>query len=143
MRSALGIAVVLLFAGLTFAEKAVEFDDWKVHYSVIPSTFISKEVAEKHKIVRGKDRALCNISVIDPDGDSYEAKVSGSYKNLMGQELKLKFKTIKESDAVYFLASFKFTEGEKLKFEIDVEFDDRKETLTFEQEVYSSLGEND
>ncbi len=142
MRNYLGVAVVLLVAGLAFAEQAVEFDDWKVHYSVIPSTFISKEVAEKHKLVRGNDRALCNISVIDPDGDSFEAKVAGNYKNLMGQELKLKFKTIKESDAVYFLASFKFTEGEKLKFEIDVEFDDRKETLTFEQEVYSSLGES-
>lgn len=142
MRNYLGVAVVLLVAGLAFAEQAVEFDDWKVHYSVIPSTFISKEVAEKHKLVRGNDRALCNISVIDPDGDSFEAKVTGNYKNLMGQELKLKFKTIKESNAVYFLASFKFTEGEKLKFEIDVEFDDRKETLTFEQEVYSRLGES-
>ncbi|MCY4144294.1 MAG: DUF4426 domain-containing protein [Gammaproteobacteria bacterium] len=139
MRSFLSLVVILLVAGITFAEQSVEFDDWTVHYSVIPSTFISKEIAEKHKIVRGKDRAVCNISVVDPDGNSYEAKVSGGFKNLMGQDLKLNFKTIKESEAVYFLASFKFTEGEKLKFEIEVEFEEHEETVKFEQEVYSRL----
>ncbi len=143
MKKWLSLVAFLLVAVATFAEQSVEFDDWTVHYSVIPSTFISKEVAEKHKIVRGKDRAVCNISVVDPDGNSYEAKVSGGYKNLMGQDLKLNFKTIKESDAIYFLASFKFTDGEKLKFEIDVEFEEQEETVKFEQEVYSRLDDTD
>ena len=134
---------LLSMATIIFAEQSVEFGDWTVHYSVIPSTLISKEVAEKHKIVRGDDRAICNITVVDPDGTPHEAKVGGSFKNLMGQTTKLKFKTIKEGKAVYSLANFKFSDGEKLKFKIEVELPDGKEKIEFEQEVYAQVHEEE
>ena len=118
-------------------EQSAEFDDWTIHYSVIPSTFLSKEVAEKHNIVRGKNRALCNITVIDPQGNPQESTVTGSFKNLLGQDVKLKFKTVTEAKAVYSIASFKFSEGEKLKFKITVELPDGDETVEFEQEIHS------
>lgn len=120
-------------------EQSVELGDYTVHYSVIPSTLIPKETAERHGIVRGKNRALCNITVIDSEGDPYETEVTGEFKNLMGQSTKLKFKVIKEAEAVYSLASFKYTDGENLKFDITVELPDGKESFKFEQKVYSNV----
>lgn len=132
-------AIALILGVAAFGEQSVELGDYTVHYSIIPSTLIPKETAERHKIVRGKNRALCNITVVDSEGKPYEAEVTGEFKNLMGQTIKLKFKTIKESDAVYSLSSFKFTDGENLKFEVEVKLPDGKESLKFEQKVYSNL----
>ena len=138
MKQVLGV-IGLLLGIAAFGEQSVELGDYTVHYSVIPSTLIPKETAERHKIVRGNNRALCNITVVDSEGEPYEAEVTGEFKNLMGQTIKLKFKTIKESDSVYSLASFKFTDGEKLKFEVKVKLPDGKESFKFEQKVYSNV----
>ena len=128
-----------MWGSFTLCDQSVEMGDFTAHYSVIPSTLIPKETAERHNIVRGKNRALCNITVIDSEGNPYEAEITGEFKNLMGQTQKLKFKTIKESDAIYSLASFKYTDGENLKFEITAKLPDGKETFKFEQKVYSDL----
>ena len=132
--------VFALMIGMAVSgEQSVELGDYTVHYSVIPSTLIPKETAERHGIVRGKNRALCNITVIDSDGEPYETEITGEFKNLMGQTTKLKFKTVKESEAIYSLASFKYTDGENLKFEITAELPDGKESFKFEQKVYSNV----
>ena len=134
------LCVTALMMGIAaLGEQSVELGDYTVHYSVIPSTLIPKETAERHGIVRGKNRALCNITVIDSEGDPYETEVTGEFKNLMGQSTKLKFKVIKEAEAVYSLASFKYTDGENLKFDITVELPDGKESFKFEQKVYSNV----
>lgn len=134
------LGLTLLIAGFAaLAEQSTELGDYTVHYSVIPSTLVPKETAERHNIVRGKNRALCNIAVKDSEGKPYETEITGEFKNLMGQTHKLKFKTIKESDAVYALASFKYTDGENLKFEITAKLPEGKESFKFEQKVYSNL----
>lgn len=131
--------LALTFGVSVLGEQSVELGDYTVHYSVIPSTLIPKETAERHKIVRGKNRALCNITVIDSEGKPYETEITGEFKNLMGQTTKLKFKTVKESDSVYSLASFKYTDGENLKFEVTAKLPDGKESFKFEQKVYSNV----
>lgn len=137
------LGVFSLLVGLALhAEQSVEVGDFTVHYSVIPSTLIPVETAERHDIVRGKNRALCNITVMDAEGNPYETKITGEFKNLMGQTIQLKFKTIKESNAIYSLASFKYTDGENLKFEVTADLPGGKESFTFEQKVYSTLEGN-
>ena len=108
-----------------------------MHYSVVNSTFIPAEVAERHGIVRSDNRAIFTISVIDPEGESREIDIDGSFKNLLGQTNPLTFKTVKEPDAVYAIANFRFISGEALKFEIEVKLPTGARKFSLERKIYS------
>lgn len=101
-----------------------KFGNYTVHYNVFNSTDIPAQVAEVYKLVRGKDRALVNISLTKTENGSTSlglpAVVSGLSKNLMQQQQRLKFIEIKEADATYYLAPLVFTNEEVLHFEVQV-----------------------
>jgi len=124
-------ALILLACTASAADKPYEvFGKYKVHFSVFNSSFISPEIAQANNIVRGKDRAIINIAVVESsaDGDTHglAAVVKGHAANLMQQQKKLKFTEINEQDAVYYLASTRFTNEEVLNFEISVKPDPNK-----------------
>ncbi|WP_331344991.1 DUF4426 domain-containing protein [Cellvibrio sp. UBA7661] len=100
------------------------FGDYTVHYTVFNSTDIPAQVAEAYKLVRGKDRALVNISLTKTENNvttlGLPAQISGKTKNLMQQQQTLKFIEIKEGEATYYLAPFVFNNEEVLHFEIQV-----------------------
>jgi hypothetical protein len=58
------------------------FGEYTVHYNVFNSTSIPAKVAEAYKLVRGKDRALVNISLTKTENSQTSlglpAKVSGT-----------------------------------------------------------------
>lgn len=112
-----------------------KFGDYTVHYNVFNSTDIPASVAETYKLVRGKDRALVNISLTKTeDGNTslgLPALVSGKTKNLMQQQQALKFIEIKEGDATYYLAPFVFNNEELLHFDIRVSLDNDTKPMAF------------
>jgi len=112
-----------------------KFGDYTVHYNVFNSTDIPAKVAEAYKLVRGKDRALVNISLTKTENGSTSlglpAVVSGVSKNLMQQKQALKFIEIKEGDATYYLAPFVFNNEEVLHFDIQVSADVNAKPMTF------------
>jgi hypothetical protein len=112
-----------------------KFGDYTVHYNVFNSTTIPAKVAEAYKLVRGKDRALVNISLTKTENGSTSlglpAIVSGTSKNLMQQQQPLKFIEIKEGDATYYLAPFVFNNEEVLHFDIQVSADANAKPMTF------------
>ena len=61
-----------------------KFGDYTVHYNVFHSTDIPPAVAETYKLVRGRDRALVNISLTKTESGSTSlglpALVSGVHK---------------------------------------------------------------
>lgn len=101
-----------------------KFGDYTVHYTVFNSTDVPAKIAEAYKLVRGKDRALVNISLTKTENGTTSlglpALVSGFSKNLMQQKQTLSFIEIKEGDATYYLAPFVFNNEELLHFEIQV-----------------------
>lgn len=111
------------------------FGDYTVHYNVFNSTDIPAKVAEAYKLVRGKDRALVNISLTKTDNGSTSlglpALVNGVSKNLMQQKQALKFIEIKEGDATYYLAPFVFNNEEVLHFDIQVSVDANAKPMSF------------
>jgi hypothetical protein len=119
------------------------FGDYTIHYNVFNSTDIPAKVAETYKLVRGKDRALVNISLTKTENGSTSlglpAVVSGASKNLMQQQQPLKFIEIKEGDATYYLAPFVFTNEEILHFDIQVstETGTKPMTFTFNRTLYT------
>lgn len=119
------------------------FGVYTVHYNVFNSTDIPANVAEAYKLVRGKDRALVNISVTKTENGATSlglpAQVSGVRRNLMQQKQTLKFIEVNEDDATYYLAPFVFNNEELLHFDIElsVEGAARPLKLTFNRTLYA------
>nr|WP_086940317.1 DUF4426 domain-containing protein [Thaumasiovibrio occultus] len=123
-----------------YAEQAVRFDNLAVHYSAIPTTFLSPEVATQYQIQRSRYAALLNISVLDQNKDNQAvmASITGHAKNLLGNRFPLEFRQVKEGSAIYYLAEIKHTHEDKLQFEIQVlTAGGTTNTLTFEQTFYT------
>ncbi|HCS63390.1 MAG TPA: DUF4426 domain-containing protein [Cellvibrio sp.] len=112
-----------------------KFGDYTVHYNVFHSADIPEKVAEAYKLVRGRDRALVNISLTKTENGSTSlglpAVVSGASKNLMQQKQALKFIEVNEGDATYYLAPFVFNNEELLHFDIQVSAGENTKPMTF------------
>ena len=119
------------------AEQSQQAGGYSVHYVAFASTFLSADMASKYKVVRGRNRALVNISILDKDNKPVRAKLRGTVKNLPGQILKLEFEEVLEGDAVYYLAQTRFSDRELMRFDINfVGPDGVANTLKFEQKLY-------
>lgn len=138
--SALFITAALIAATLSpyaTAEQSKQVGNYNVHYVAFASTFLSADMARKYNFVRGRNRALINISVLDRDDKPVRAKLSGTVKNLPGQILRLNFEEVIEGDAVYYLAQTRFSDQELMRFNIDfVGPDGAENTLKFDQKLY-------
>lgn len=119
------------------------FGEYTVHYNVFNSTDIPAKVAEAYKLVRGKDRALVNISLTKTENGQTSlglpTQISGTTKNLMQQTQALSFIEIKEGNATYYIAPFVFNNEELLHFDIKVSADANSKPLTinFNRTLYT------
>jgi len=118
------ILAVSLSSLNSYAENSIEFGDYVVHYNAFRSDTISPEVAKQYGLARASNRVLINIAVLkkvmDTTGKPTASTVTGHASNLTGQLKQLEFKEIKEGTAIYYLAETKISDGEFLKFELDV-----------------------
>ncbi len=132
------LCLAMLLSGATArAEQLQRLGDWDVHYVVIRTSFLKPEIAARHGIVRGPDRALLNISVIGTDGKPVAATVSGRMRNLLEQDSPLDFQEVREGEAVYYLAPVKHTDREILRFYVDIRPPDGTvQHLEFQQQMY-------
>nr|WP_010133757.1 DUF4426 domain-containing protein [Microbulbifer agarilyticus] len=137
---------LLLWAAAAAAQQAKiienhqNFGDYRVSYSVFNSDFISPEIAREYNLVRARDRAFVNISVGKKGGTTGEsAGISGNAMNLIQQSRALEFKEIRDGDAVYYLAPFRFEDEESLTFKIDLVMPDgSKQQLTFRRQLHKN-----
>ena len=134
----------LLIAGLLLAPSAQaeqfrRLGAWDVHYVVIRTSFLKPDIAARNNIVRGPDRALLNISVLGQDGQPVAAELSGTVRNLLEQVTPLEFQTVREGEAIYYLAQIRHTDRETLRFAIDiVPPDGITQQLRFQQQLYEA-----
>ncbi|WP_087021989.1 DUF4426 domain-containing protein [Thaumasiovibrio subtropicus] len=132
--------VISLFGTHANAEQFVKFDQLEVHYSAIPTTFLSAEIARSYQIQRSKYAALLNIAVLDTAQNNQPAIafIRGEAVNLLGHKTPLTFREIREGEAVYYLAEVKHTNEERFKFTIDVTTAGGvTNTLNFQQTFYT------
>ncbi len=120
----------------------VRFGDYEVHYSAFNSRFVSPEVAERYKLERSGKHGMVNIAIRNvkesDSGKAVTGRVKGSRQNLLSQKSGMEFQEIQEIGAVYYLAGFRFSGDELLKFSVDVtpSGSARTETIQFEQKFY-------
>ncbi|MEE4144160.1 MAG: DUF4426 domain-containing protein [Halieaceae bacterium] len=120
--------------GVALAQQSERFGPYELHYSVVNTTFLAPEVAASYGIVRGKKRAILTLAVREHVGDSSETRVTqlkGRTWDLI-QSQDLEFLEIREGEAVYYIADFKFINEEWRFFEVNFRPEGAGQTYTFE-----------
>lgn len=108
------------------------FADYDVHYSTFNSLFVPADTASTYDLVRAKDQTLINISVQKKNTTkSVPAQIKGTAKNLMQQVKTIDFKTISESDAIYYIGSLKHSNEEILHLDIAITPEGKSTPLNF------------
>jgi hypothetical protein len=131
------LLLALLLPGTAVAEQSVSLGDLEVHWVLVPSTFLEPDIASRYEIERARNQGLVNLTVLSKAGLPRTADVTGTLINLLGQRIELDFRTLEDGDAIYYIAPFRYTDAELLRFEIDVQTPDSGGgTLKIRQKLY-------
>lgn len=129
-----------LFAQDALAEQKISHNNLEVHYVAFNSMFLEPAIAQKYALTRGPDIAILNISVraLDSEGQSRPAtaELRGGFVNLLSQNQNLAFRETRERHAIYYVADFRFTEHEPLRFDLTVLTEGEVIPLQFQQRFY-------
>jgi hypothetical protein len=99
----------------------MDIGDHTVHFSALATDQLSAEIAKAYDIVRSKNRAMLNVSVLGrEDGKSVPANVVVKTANLTGQAKTVTMRRIDEGDAIYYIGITPVANRETLIFEINV-----------------------
>lgn len=132
-----GLALLLALTTAARAEQKLTIGDFEAHYVVFPSTFLNADIAATYGIRRARDLSIVNLSVLDAQGQGTPATVAGQTKNLLGQLSPLKFREIREENALYYIAEVRHTNREVLRFSIAITPPgERTYDLAFQQELF-------
>ncbi len=122
LRLLFGLALSLLPL-LASAQSSTTRGPYTIHYSALPSTLITPEVARNSGLTRSASRGLLNIAVIKKDGDrefAVTAVIEAAATNTAGQRQGLRMREVREGEAIYYLGEPRISEGERLDFEVRI-----------------------
>jgi hypothetical protein len=104
-------------AGATSAD----IGDHVVHFSAQSTDQLPPEVARAYNIVRSKNRAMLNVSVLsEADNRPVTASVTVKTVNLTGQLKNITMRQIDEQDAIYYIGEVPVANRETLIFDISI-----------------------
>ena len=136
IRRILALAILLLTRPVA-AEQFKAFGDVEIHYVVVNTLFLQPEVAARYGVVRSSDRAIVNLSVLGHDGVALLGTAEGASINLLSQRTPLAFSTVREGDAIYYIAPIRYTDRDVLRFDLTVTLPDRAPMrFEFQQPMY-------
>lgn len=100
---------------------SVDIGDHVVHFSAQSTDQLPPEVARAYNIVRSKNRAMLNVSVLRAaDNTPVAAIVTVKTVNLTGQLKNITMRQINEQDAIYYIGETPVANRETLVFDISV-----------------------
>ncbi len=100
---------------------SADIGDHIVHFSAQSTDQLSPEVARAFAIVRSKNRAMLNVSVLqEADNTAVTADVSVKTVNLTGQLKNITMRKITEGDAIYYIGESAIANRETLVFDISI-----------------------
>ncbi len=92
-----------------------------VHFSAQSTDQLSPEIARAYNIVRSKNRAMLNVSVLrESDNRSVEADVKVRTVNLTGQLKNVTMRKVPDQEAIYYIGETPVANRETLIFDITV-----------------------
>lgn len=118
------LSLLLLVPSTASAERSQDFGDYVVHFNAFGTTLLSPEVTSAYKIPRSPYQGLLNVAVLkkvmQTTGEPVVADVSGTITNLTGQTQDVSPREIRESNAIYYIQSFRISNEETLDFDLQV-----------------------
>ncbi|MCB1700315.1 MAG: DUF4426 domain-containing protein [Pseudomonadales bacterium] len=143
IRLALILLVFLSGTQSALAQQSEMFGPYELLYSVVNTTFLAPEVAATYGIVRGEQRAILTLAVREQTaavGQTRGMELKGRTWDLI-QNQPLEFLEIREGQAVYYVADFKFIDEEWRFFEIEFRPEGSSQTYTFKlkHQLYEDL----
>jgi hypothetical protein len=100
---------------------SVDIGDYIVHFSAQSTDQLPPEVARAYNIVRSKNRAMLNVSVLrESDNRPVPAVVTVKAVNLTGQLKNITMRRIDEQEAIYYIGEVAVANRETLVFDISV-----------------------
>ena len=123
-------------AGVSF----VDIGTHVVHFSAQSTAQLPIEVARAYNIVRSKNRAMLNVSVLEDATDkAVPATVTVKTVNLTGQLKNITMRQIEEGGAIYYVAETPVANQETLIFDITVQPEDvtQASNVRFKQQFYT------
>lgn len=137
-------AISLLFMALPAqAAQFVAYGDYEIHYNAFNSSFVEPDIAKTYGLLRGKRRAMINVSVLKKEANGNKkpisALISGSAANLLQQTQQLDFKKVDEGNAVYYIGQFGFSDDMLMRISVTVQPDPNQPAydLQFEQRFFA------
>lgn len=126
----------VLFTSPIHAEQKFSDDRYEIHYNAFNSTLIPAEVASRHGLTRSGNRGLINIAVLEKQADGstlpVSAEVKGNTRNIVQQVQNLSFNEVTETNAIYSISSFQFTNEDLLTITLNVKPATTDKTYTIE-----------
>lgn len=111
-----------------------------VHFSAQSTDQLPPEVARAYNIVRSKNRAMLNVSVLmQADNSAVSADVAVKTVNLTGQLKNVTMRKITEGEAIYYIGEVAVANRETLVFDISVKPEgvDQSSDLRFKREFFT------
>ncbi len=118
----------------------VDIGDHIVHFSAQSTDQLPPDVARAYNIVRSKNRAMLNVSVLqESDMAAVVADVSVKTVNLTGQLKSVTMRQINEGDAIYYIGEVAIANRETLVFDISVtpEGSNQASDLRFKRQFFT------
>ena len=101
---------------------SVDIGDHVVHFSALSTDKLPTEVARTYNIVRSKNRAMLNVSVLEEGSNTpVTATVTVNTVNLTGQLKNVSMRKITEQEAIYYIGETPVANRETLIFDISVQ----------------------
>ena len=98
-----------------------DIGDYVVHFSAQSTDQLPTEIAQAYGIVRSKNRAMLNVSVLrEADNTAVAATIAVKAVNLTGQLKEVTMRRIDEQDAIYYIGEVGVANRETLIFDISV-----------------------
>ena len=127
---------LLILSAPALGQQSEKFGAFELHYSVVNTTFLSPEIAELYGITRGKQRAILNLALRKPSegtvGTGQAMQLRGEVRDLLQTQQELEFKEIREGDAIYYIAEFRFINEEWRFFDLNFRPEGTDKTYSFD-----------
>lgn len=111
-----------------------------VHFSAQSTDQLPPEIARAYNIVRSKNRAMLNVSILrESDNVPVAGEVTVKTVNLTGQLKNVTMRRVDEQDAVYYIGETPVANRETLIFDITVrpEGVDTRSDVRFKRQFYT------
>ena len=117
-----------------------DIGDYVVHFSAQSTDQLPTEIAQAYGIVRSKNRAMLNVTVLrEADNRPVAATIAVKAVNLTGQLKDITMRQIDEQDAIYYIGEVAVANRETLIFDISVtpEGTSRAADVRFKRQFYT------